>query len=215
MQTTQVQVTCPKCQNRLNVQVTNQVQGFVCPFCNFYGQVSLQAPQQPGQYQQSAQPVTVPPPTKKEGKKSPIIYIAIIVIVFLVLAIAIFILQSPSSDEEGGPLEIKRVYHSPLTPGTDDVVDFYAEIVNVPSSYEVIYNIEVYNGSSLTMSAHGNMYEAWGSKNLWQTAQLFTSTGFDSGKEVRFWVEIYNVNWNPDTDQTPVLISETDSFIIS
>ncbi|UCG68861.1 MAG: hypothetical protein JSV09_13875 [Thermoplasmata archaeon] len=210
MQATQVQVTCPKCQRGLYVQVTGQTQGFVCPFCNFHGQISLQAPQQ------QAYPRATPPPAQKKAKRSPTTYIVIVVIIFFLLISVILILRTPSSDEEeGGLLEIKRVYHEPLSPGTDDSVNYYAEIVNVPSSYEVVYNIEVYNGSSRTMSARGNMYKAWGSKNTWQTSQLFTSTGFDSGKEVRFWVEIYNVNWEPDTDQTPLLTSETDSFIIS
>ena len=191
---------------------------FLFPFGNFYGQARIQAPQQPQfyrQYQHPAQPMATQPPTQKEGKRSPTIYIAISVIVILIIARTIFILWTPSSDEEGGDLEIKSVYHEPLSPGTDDTVDFYAEIVNCPSSYEIIYNIEVYNGSRLAMSGRGNMYKAWGSKNLWQNSELFTSTGFDSDREVRFWVEIYDEDWDMDIEQTPVLTSEIDSFIIS
>lgn len=215
MQPSQLQVICPKCQNRLYVQLTDQTQGFTCPFCNFYGRVSFQAPQQPPQYQQPMQPIATQPPIQKEGKKSPAIIIGVIVIVAIIIMAGVIYVLFLGAEEDEGELEIKRVYHEPLSPGTDDQVDFYAEIVNCPSSYEVIYNVEVYNGSHLTSHGSGNMYKVLGSKNLWRHSELFTSTGFDTGKEVRFYVEIFDEDWDPDLEQTPVMTSETDSLIIS
>jgi hypothetical protein len=58
------------------------------------------------------------------------------------------------------------------------------------------------------------MFKATGFKNLWRHAELFTSTGFDSGDEVRFYVEIFDSEEEPSPDPTPIMTSETDSFII-
>jgi hypothetical protein len=228
MQPSQLQVICPKCQNRLYVQLTSQTQGFTCPFCNFYGRISPQAPQQPPQYQQPQQypqqyqqptqptlPIPTQSPIQKEGKKSPAVIIGIIVIVAVIIIAGVLYVLLTGEEDEGGELEIKRVYHEPLSPGTDDQVDFYAEIVNCPSSYDVVYNVEVYNGSQLTSYGEGTMYKASGSKNLWRHSELFTSTGFDTGKEVKFYVEIFDVDWDPELEQTPIMTSEIDSLIIS
>jgi hypothetical protein len=151
-------------------------------------------------------------PTQKTPKKSLAILIAVIV-VMLIVAGTFFIFSTPSSNDEGGELEIIRVYHSPSSPGTDDDVDFFAEIVNCPSSYDIEYNVEVYNGSALNSHSQGKMYKAYGRKNTWQHAERFTSTGFNTGKEVRFYVEIFDTPQGPD-DRTPIMTSETDVFII-
>jgi hypothetical protein len=174
-----------------------------------------QQPQPEIQFQQQAQPMAAQPPTQKKSKKSLGILLAVIVVVILVVAGAFYISSTPSSEEENGELEIKRVFHEPQSPGTDDQVDFYAEIVNCPSSYEVEYNVEVYNEGVLGSISEGDMYKATGSEDLWQHAELFTSTGFDSGKEVRFYVEIFDGDSEPSSDPTPIMTSETDSFIIS
>lgn len=224
-------VTCAKCQKKFDVQFMSQSQSLACPFCNFIGQAKFQAPpqyqqppqqviqfqqqpQQEIQYQQQAQPMAAQQTTQKKSKKSLGILLAVIVVVILVVAGTFYISSTPSSEEENGELKIKRVFHEPSSPGTDDQVDFYAEIVNCPSSYEVEYNVEVYNEGVLNVHTQGDMYKATGSKNLWQHAELFTSTGFDSGKEVRFYVEIFDSESEPSSDPTPIMTSETDSFII-
>jgi hypothetical protein len=86
--------------------------------------------------------------------------------------------------------------------------------VNLPSTYEVEYNVEVYYEGVLGSYGEGDMYKVMGSKNLWGHSELFTSTGFDSGDEVRFYVEIFDGEEEPSPNPTPVMTSEIDSFII-
>jgi hypothetical protein len=173
-----------------------------------------QQPQTEIQFQQQAPPMAAQPPTQKKSKKYLGILLAVIVVVIIVVAGAFYMSSTPSSEEENGELEIKRVFHEPQSPGTDDQVDFYAEIVNCPSTYEVEYNVEVYNEGVLGSYGEGDMYKVMGSKNLWGHAELFTSTGFDTGKEVRFYVEIFDGEEEPSSDPTPIMTSDIDSFII-
>jgi hypothetical protein len=158
--------------------------------------------------------MAAPPPVQKKTKKPIGILLAVIVIVIIVVAGMLYISSTPSSEEENGELVIKRVFHEPESPDTDDQVDFYAEIVNLPSTYEVEYNVEVYNEGVLGSYGEGGMYKVMGSKNLWRHSELFTSTGFDTGKEVRFYVEIFDGEEEPSSDPTPVMTSDVDSFII-
>jgi hypothetical protein len=153
-------------------------------------------------------------PAQKKSKKSLGILLAVIVVVIIIVAGAFYISSTPSSEEENGEFRIIRVFHEPESPGTDDSVDFYAEIVNCPSTYEVEYNVEVYYEGALHVHPQGTMYKARVSKNLWQHAELFTSTGFDTGDEVRFYVEIFDGEEEPSPDPTPVMTSDIDSFII-
>ena len=205
---TQAQVICPNCKKSSYANVTGEGQGFTCPFCNFSGKLRIQ------QTQTLGQPVSTQTiPMAKERKSYSTIIIAVVVIILF--SSAFVIIFDPFAEEEGEP-EIIRVYHDPPSPGTDDTVYFYAEITNCPASlYDVIYHVEVYNGSIFSSSSGGGMYKSGGLKDHWTHAEMFTSTGFNSGYEVRFWVEVFDKNRGADDEFGPILTSEIDSFIIS
>ncbi len=207
-----VQMICPNCQNRFYVRVTSPNQGLVCPFCNFQGYIKTQALGQP------TQPTTAYiPPSSKRTKNYLIPILAIVFIIILILAGTFYFLGDDSSpkEQEGGEMEIIRVWHEPDFPDTDDEVHFYAEIVNCPSSYDILFNISVYEGDSLKMYMKGWMQKKSG--DIYERIEDFTDTSYDSGREVRFWVEIYDVEYIylENRDTPPILTSETDIFIIS
>ena len=200
-----VSIRCPNCAGISYIQVTGGIQNITCPHCSFQGTVDTSAA--------ALQASTQASPSGKSRSKS--VVIAVVIVLILIIASFIFIFALSPGDEDG-ELEIIRVYHEPSSPGTDDIVDFFVEIANCPSSkYEVVYHVDVYNGSTLTSYGSGNMYTVFGSKDTWGHSEDLTSTGFNSGYEIRFWVEVFDKNRGPGEDLTPLLTSETDSFFIS
>jgi hypothetical protein len=161
---------------------------------------------------QSVSPQPLPP---KKASRVPYGIITIVLIVVILAAGLAYFLLGDSTSETKGELEIKDVYHEPLEPDTDDIVYYYIEIFNSTSSHHIVYKEEVYNGSRHISSGSGDLARGSSSKTLYSHSTFMTDYGYETGYEVQFWVEIYDENWDPESNQIPVLTSEVDSFIIS